>query len=249
MKANKRRAAARGKSQIPHGSSASVDEAIAWLERHGSQKNIVGMKRYGITATRPFGVSVGETKKYATQLGRNHELAQQLWASGRYEARLLAAFVDVPEEVTVGQMNQWANDFDNWAIVDTVCFHLFDRVPFAWKLVPPWAKAKPEFKKRAAFALLWSLSVHDKKASDASFLESFPLIERGAEDDRNFVKKAVNMALRAIGKRNAVLNHGAIDTAQRLADSDVATAKWVGKNALRELQSPTVRKRLGRQLK
>ena len=162
-----------------HATSVSVEDALEWLERHGKRKNIDGLKRYGITATKPFGVTVGETKRYAKQIGKNHALAQQLWASGRYEARLLASFIDDPERVTVRQMNQWADDFDNWAIVDTVCFHLFDRVPASWKLVPQWAKAKPEFKKRAAFALLWSLSVHDKEALDESFRKSLPLIERG----------------------------------------------------------------------
>ena len=227
-----------------HGTSVSVEDALEWFERHGKRKNIDGLKRYGITATKPFGVTVGETKKYAKQIGKNHALAQQLWASGRYEARLLASFIDDPERVTVRQMNQWADDFDNWAIVDTVCFHLFDRVPASWKLVPQWAKAKPEFKKRAAFALLWSLSVHDKEALDESFRKGLPLIERGAEDDRNFVKKAVNMALRAIGKRNVALNVAAIETAQRLAKSDSRAAQWVGRDAFKELTSPAVTRRL-----
>src|SRR6476469_7060242 len=129
-----------------HGTSVSVEDALEWIERHGKRKNVDGLKRYGITATKPFGVTVGETKKYAKEIGKNHALAQQLWASGRYEARLLASFIDDPERVTVRQMNQWADDCDNWAIVDTVCFHLFDRVPASWKLVPQWAKAKPEFK-------------------------------------------------------------------------------------------------------
>jgi 3-methyladenine DNA glycosylase AlkD len=224
--------------------SVSVVHALEWFERHGKKKNIDGLKRYGITAARPFGVTVGDTKKYAKQIGKNHALAQQLWASGRYEARLLASFIDDPQQVTIRQMNQWADDFDNWAIVDTVCFHLFDRVPASWTLVPQWAKAKPEFKKRAAFALLWSLSVHDKEALDESFCESLPLIERGAEDDRNFVKKAANMALRAIGKRNVALNAAAIETAQRLAKSDSRAAQWVGKDALKELTSPAVARRL-----
>ena len=214
----------------------SVEDVLEWFELHGTRKNIDGLKRYGITATKPFGVTVGETKKYAKHIGKNHALAQLLWATGRYEARLLASFIDDPERVTVRQMNQWADDFDNWAVVDTVCFHLFDRVPASWKLVPQWAKAKPEFKKRAAFALLWSLSVHDKEALDESFRKSLPLIERGAEDDRNFVKKAVNWALRQIGKRNRVLGEAAKECALRIAQQESRVAKWIAKDALAEFE-------------
>jgi 3-methyladenine DNA glycosylase AlkD len=229
------------------GSSAvSAKTALQWLERRGTKRNVAELKRYGITATRPFGVSVGDVKKYAKQIGTDHALAQELWASGRYEARLLAAFVDDPTKVTVRQMDAWAADFDNWGIVDTVCFSLFDRTKHAWDMVPRWAKKTPEFTRRAAFALLWSLTVHDKDASDEAFLRCLPLIERGARDDRNFVKKAVNMALRAIGKRNNALNAAAIETAQRLAELDEAAPRWVGSHALRELTSPAVRKRLAR---
>lgn len=224
----------------------SATEALAWLEGRGTKKNVEGLKRYGITARRAFGVTVGDTKKYAKQVGMDHALAQALWASGWYEARLLAAFVDDPQQVTLQQMNGWADDFDNWAVVDTVCFSLFDRVPHAWKVIPRWAQAKPEFKKRAAFALLWSLSVHDKRASDEAFLKSLPLIVEGARDDRHFVKKAVDMALRAIGKRSAALNVAAIETAERLAAMDDPAPRWVGKHAARELKSPLVRKRFRR---
>ena len=219
-------------------------EALAWLERRGTKKQISELDRYGITATRPFGVPVGELKKYAREVGTDHELAQELWASGRYEAQMLAAFVDDPAQVTVRQMNQWADDFDNWAIVDTVCFHLFDRTPHAWKKVTQWAKAKPEFKKRAAFALLWSLSVHDKEAPDRAFKDGLGLIETAATDDRIYVKKAVNMALRAIGKRNRALNKAAITTAERQSKLDDPAARWVGSHALRELRSPAVQKKL-----
>ncbi len=222
-----------------------VKQALAWLESHGTQKQIKELERYGIVATRPFGVSVGELKQYAKQLGRDHGLAQELWASGRYEARLLAVFVDEPERVGVKQLTQWARDFDNWSLVDSACFHLFDQTPHAWKMVPRWAKARAEFTKRSAFALIWSLTVHDKSAPDKSFREGLKLIEAGAHDERNFVKKAVNMALRAVGKRNLALNAAAIKTAQRLARLEDATPKWVGSHALRELQSPALRKRLG----
>lgn len=227
-------------------SAVTLTDALQWLEKKGTKKQIKELDRYGIVAKRPFGVSVGETKKYAKQIGTNHALAQKLWATGRYEAQILAAFIDDPAQVAVKQMDAWAADFDNWAIVDTACFHLFDRTPHAWKMVPKWTKAKPEFTKRAAFAMLWSLSVHDKDAPDSKFIQSLELIERGATDERNFVKKAVNMALRAIGKRNRALNAAAIDTAERLAASNEPTQRWVGKNALRELTSAEIRKRIAK---
>ena len=153
----------------------SLEEALVWLEKRGTKKNIQDLDRYGISASHAFGVTVGDTKKFSKQVGKSHALALELWASGWYEARLLAGFVDEPEKVTVQQMNQWADDFDNWAIVDSVCFHLFDQTKHAWKRLGPWSKAKGEFKKRAAFALLWSLSVHDKEASDKASSRKEPL--------------------------------------------------------------------------
>jgi 3-methyladenine DNA glycosylase AlkD len=219
---------------------------ISWLERHGTKANRDGMARYAIPSDKAFGISVGSLRKYAKQLGSNHELAAALWDTGWYEARMLAAFVDEPARVTSAQMDRWCRDFDSWAICDTACFHLFDRTPFAWQKAQQWATAKPEFVKRAGFALMASLVAHDKRASDDAFIECLPLIETGAQDDRNFVKKAVNWALRSIGKRNRRLNAAAIVVAKRLADSDVPAARWVGKDALRELAGPAVRDRLAR---
>jgi 3-methyladenine DNA glycosylase AlkD len=141
-------------------------------------------------------------------------------------------------------MERWCRDFDNWAICDTVCFALFDRTPYAWEKVEKWCKRRKEFEKRAAFALLWSLTVHDKQSDDDPFLEGLMLIERAATDDRKFVMKAVNMALRAVGKRNPSLHAAAVTVAQRLADSDDPSARWVGKDALRELRSPSVTRRV-----
>jgi len=143
-------------------------------------------------------------------------------------------------------MEKWRRDFDNWAVVDTLCFVLFDRTPHAWSKVGKWSTAKDEFGKRAAFALLWSLSVHDKVSGDEPFLRALPLLERGAADERHFVKKAVNMALRAIGKRSRKLNAAAATLARRLAESENAATRWIGKDALRELTSPSVAKRLKR---
>ncbi len=183
-------------------------------------------------------------KVLAKRLGRNHELAAALWDSGWHEARILSSFVDEPERVTPAQMDRWSRDFDNWGICDSVCFHLFDRTPHAWRKVSQWADRNEEFVKRAAFALLWGLSVHDKQAKDRPFLEGLRLVERAATDDRHYVKKAVNMSLRAIGKRNPGLNSAAVEVARRLADSPQASPRWVGKDAMKELTGASVKRRL-----
>ena len=210
-------------------------EAVAWLKRHGTKRTRDGMARYAIPSDHAFGVTVAQIRLLARQLGRNHQLAAALWDSGWYEARMLTAFVAEPARVTPAQMDRWARDFDNWAICDTLCFHLFDRTPHAWAKVAQWSRRREEFVKRAAFATLWGLTVHDKDAPDRQFAQGLRLIEREAIDDRHFVKKAVNMALRAIGKRKRSLNVAAVATARRLADSADAAARWVGKDALREL--------------
>jgi 3-methyladenine DNA glycosylase AlkD len=212
-----------------------LDDALAWLERQGSKAGRDGMARYGLSSDRAFGVPVGKVQLLAKQLGRSHDLAEALWRSGWYEARLLAAYVDEPAHVTAVQMDRWCRDFDNWGVCDTVCFVLFDRTPHAWRKVAKWSKSREEFVKRAAFALIWSLTVHDKAANNAQFVRALKLIEGAAVDDRHFVKKAVNMALRAVGKRNRALNAQALTVARRLAASDRPVAAWNGKDALREL--------------
>jgi len=222
----------------------SVEYALAWLEKNGSKAGREGMARFNIPSDKAFGVPMGRVQALAKELGRSHELALALWETDRLEARMLCAYVDDPALVTAAQMDRWRRDFDNWAVVDTLCFALFDRTKDAWKMVDKWAKAKDEFGKRAAYALIWSLSVHDKAAGDAPFLKGLALIERGAADERHFVKKAVNMALRAVGKRNAALNKAAIAVARRLAQSTAAAPRWVGKDALRELASASLVRRL-----
>jgi 3-methyladenine DNA glycosylase AlkD len=207
------------------------------------------MARYGIHATRAFGVSMGTMRPLAKRLGTDHDLAAELWASGWHETRVLAALVDDPQRVTRRQMNAWAAGFENWADCDTVCFHLFDRTPFAWEKARQWSTSRREFVKRAAFALMAGLAVHDKAAPDRRFLALLPLIERAAHDERNFVKKAVNWALRTIGKRSRALNTAALAVARRLARSKDATGRWVGRDALRELTSPNVRARLARRIR
>jgi 3-methyladenine DNA glycosylase AlkD len=230
-------------------SSAQVRDILAQLERRGTRKNVDGMARYAITAPKVFGVSVGDLRDIAKKTGRDHDLAMELWDSGWYEARMLAAFVDDPKLVTPAQMDRQAKQFDNWAICDTLCFHLYDKTPHAWAKIEKWSGQKPEFVKRAGFALLASVALHDKKAPDAPFLKSFKLIEGEATDDRNFVKKAVNWALRGIGGRNPVLFDAAREVAERLAGSTDSTARWNGKDALRQFAGPASQKRLAAQRK
>lgn len=225
--------------------TTGVKEALAQLERRGSRKVREEMEsRYGIVAAKAWGVPVSGIQQVAKQLGRDHALAAALWETGWYEARMLAAFVDRPDQVTAAQMDRWARDFDNWAICDTVCFHLFDRTPHAWKKVAPWSRRKEEFVKRAAFALLAGLALHDKQAENALFLRALPLLERAADDDRNFVKKGVSWALRVTGRRNRALHAACLETARRLAQADQPAAVWIGRQAVKELSSPAVRGKL-----
>lgn len=224
--------------------AARVRDVLRWLERRGSRRNRVGMARYGIVASRVFGVSVGDLQRLARRLGRDHHLAHALWQSGWYEARMLAAFVDEPARVTAAQMDRWARDFDNWAICDTVCLHLFDRTPRAWRQVGVWSRRRDEFVRRAAFALLAGLALHDRTTGDAPFRRSLALIERAAVDERNFVKKGVSWALRAVGGRDRALHTAAVRVARRLARSSAPAARWVGTDALRDLTRPVVQRRL-----
>lgn len=222
------------------------DEVLAWLKKQGTRRTVEGMARYGIVAERAFGVTVGTLRQLQKKLGRDQALSIALWDSGWYEARLLAALVGEPKLVTRRQMNVWAASFENWADCDTACFHLFDRTPFAWEKAHQWATSPREFVKRAAFAMMASLTIHDKAAPDSDYLPFLPLIEVGAHDERNFVKKAVNWALRSIGKRSSTLHAAALPVAERLAESQNAACRWVGKDAARELASPQVRERLAR---
>jgi len=242
----KRRARARRKASTGRERPLKVDVhgALTWLKRHGTKRTREGMARYAIPSDKAFGVPVGTIQQLAKRVGPNHELAVALWETGWYEARMLASFVDEPARATSMQMDRWCRDFDSWAICDTVCFHLFDRTQHLWGKVAKWCRRRAEFEKRAAFALLASLALHDKRAKDKPFASSLILIERAATDERNFVKKGVNWALRSIGRRNPVLNAAAVTVARRLAGSPQAAARWVGKDALRELTSPAVIRKL-----
>ena len=209
-----------------------VQSALEWLKAHGTQATLDGMARYAIPSEKAYGVAMKDIKSLGQALGRNQELAAALWDTGVYEARMLASFVGDPATISAAQMDGWCKEFDNWAFCDAMCFNLFDRTPHAGKKVTTWSKRLQEFEKRTAFALLWSLSVHDKRATDAQFIQGLARIEGAACDERNFVKKAVNMALRAIGKRNAALNAAAVTLARRMAASHDPTARWVGADAL-----------------
>ncbi len=217
-----------------------VQFALSSLEEMSTERDRENLTRFGINAKKAFGVSMANIKVLAKRLGRNHELAAALWKTGWYEARMLSSFVDEPDRVTPAQMDRWCRDFDNWGICDTLCFVLFDKTPHAWAKVAEWNDKRGEFVKRAAFALIASLALHDKKSGDKPFLESLHFIERAAIDERNFVKKGVSWALRAVGRRNATLNVAAVKVARRLADSSEAAARWVGRDALRELTNQKV---------
>jgi 3-methyladenine DNA glycosylase AlkD len=222
----------------------SAAAVLAWLKRRGSRRNIEGMARYAIVAPKAFGVSVADLRLLGRQVGTNRELAVELWDSGWYEARMLTAFIDDPAQLTSREMDRRTREFDNWAICDALCFHLFDRTPHAWKKIDEWSRRRAEFERRAAFALLASVALHDKAAPDAAFTRGLRLIERAASDERNFVKKGVSWALRAIGERNARLHEQAMNVATCLAASPELPMRWIGKDARRQLQSPAVRRRV-----
>ncbi|HEX5215686.1 MAG TPA: DNA alkylation repair protein [Vicinamibacterales bacterium] len=225
--------------------ASSVSDVVAWLKRSGSRKARDGMARYGLPSEHAVGISVGALKTKAKALGRDHDLAIALWKTGIYEARLLAAFVGDPVRVTPAEMDRWCKDFDNWGVVDTVCFSLWDRTPHAFAKVRAWATRKPEFEKRAAFALLACLALHDKATKeDRPFLDSLKLIERAADDERNFVKKGVSWALRLVGRRSRGLHAASLALSTSLAKSTDPTERWLGKEALRDLGKPAVMKKV-----
>ena len=224
--------------------AATAAAAVAWLRAHGDDGFRDGLARYGLPTAKAFGVPVGTIQQYGRTLGRDHALAQALWKTGWTDARMLAAFVGEPGKVTAAEMDAWCGDFDSWGIVDTVCFKLWDRSPHAWKKAAQWTARKPEFEKRAGFVLIACLAAHDKDAGDGAFLKVLPLIEKGAGDERNFVKKGVSWALRHIGHRNRRLHAAALKTAATLAKSDDPSRRWVGKDALKDLQRPAVIKKV-----
>ena len=202
--------------------------------------------RFGIHVPALWGVSAPNLRKLARALGKDHRLAGQLWRTGVHDARVLAALIDDPAWVTPRQMERWARDFDSWAVCDTACCYLFDKTSYAWRKAREWTDAQREYVKRAGFVLMAALAIHDKKAPDEHFVGFLPLLARHATDERNFVKKAVNWALRQIGKRNRRLNQLAVRAAREMRKIDSRSARWIAADALRELTSDGVRRRLVR---
>lgn len=202
------------------------------------------MVRFGINPEKTYGVSIPILRKMAKEIGRSHPLAQQLWSSGVHEARILACLIDNPVMVTEEQMESWVNDFDSWDVCDQCCSNLFDKIESVHEKAAEWSERDEEFVKRAGFVLMAALAVHDKKAKDEEFLKFLPIIKRESSDNRNFVKKAVNWALRQIGKRNFNLNKMAIETSKEIQRMDSKSAKWIASDALRELTSDAIQKRL-----
>ena len=222
----------------------TCDALLRELRALGEQRNIDGMARFGIVAKHVLGVSKPKMDTLAKRVRRNHDLALELWQSGVHDARILAGMIDHPSEVTAGQMEHWVRDFDNWDICDGTCCHLFVFAVPAWEKAILWTKRKAEFEKRAGFALLAYLAYRDKTAPDSRFVAVMPLLVREATDDRNFVRKAINWALRNIGKRNRRLNAVAIRTAEKMRKIDSRSARWIAADALRELRSEAVQARL-----
>jgi 3-methyladenine DNA glycosylase AlkD len=227
----------------------TVEGALRVLERHGRKRNVEGMARFGIRAKVVYGVSKPKLDEIVKRIGKNHALGLALWETGIHDARLLGTLISRPEEVTKEQMERWVRDFDNWDVCDGTCCHLFAGSKPAWKKAFEWGSRKKEFEKRAGFALAAYLAVHDKAAADAPFLKYLRVIEREAWDDRNFVRKAVNWALRNIGKRNLRLNREAIRSAERIRKERTRAGRWIAADALRELRSEAVQQRLGRKRK
>ena len=219
------------------------DGVIKKLKSMSTPENVEGMARYGINPKNNLGISIYKLRPLAKEIGKNHELALKLWESGIHDARLLAVFLDDPAEVTNEQMDSWAKDFDSWDVCDQACTSLFDLTPMAWKKVFEWAEHDEEFVKRAAFSIIAGLAVHDKKASNEDFEQFSPLIKKCSVDERNYVKKTVNWALRNIGKRNLTLNKKMIKLAEEILKIDSKSAKWIARDAIRELMSEKVQKR------
>ncbi len=224
----------------------TCDEVVKRLKLMGNPRAAEGAARFGIRVSNLLGVSAPNLRWLAKEVGKNHALAGRLWTAGIHDARVLAALIDDPAKVTPRQMERWAGDFDSWAVCDAACCCLFDKTPCAWDKAIEWTGREPEYVKRAGFVLMAALAVHDKKAPDERFEAFLPLLVEHAADERNFVKKAVNWALRQIGKRNARLNKLAIQTAEDIRRTGSKAARWIAADALRELTSDRVQTRLTR---
>lgn len=223
---------------------ASVEEILQRLNARARPDQLEGMARFAIVGKGRLGVSVPEMRKLAKEIGKDHALALELWKTGIPDARIVAGMVGEPDKLTAQQMEDWVRDFDSWDVCDQVCMNLFEKTPLAVKKIHDWSKREEEFVKRTAFALIACLAWHDKEAEDDKFTGLFPVIKHGATDERNFVKKAVNWALRNIGKRNPSLNKAAISLAKEIRRMDSKAARWIANDAIRELESDAVQQRL-----
>jgi 3-methyladenine DNA glycosylase AlkD len=215
-----------------------IERLIASLRAQANPANVEGMARYGISTAGTLGLPVYVIRRMAKEAGRDHALAEELWSSGIHEARILATLVDDPALVTARQMDRWARDFDSWDVCDHACHNLFRYSPLAFAKAAQWAGAKREFVRRAGFSIMAGLAVKARDASDEQFAAFLPLIVEAAGDDRNMVKKAVNWALRQIGKRNRRLHKMAIAAAEEIRRQDSRPARWIAADALRELRNP-----------
>jgi 3-methyladenine DNA glycosylase AlkD len=220
------------------------DEIINKLKAMGNPKNVEGMARFGINPENNYGNSVTTLRNFAKKIGKDHDLALKLWDSGIHDARMLAPHIDKADLVTKNQMEKWVKDFDSWDICDNCCGHLFDKTPFYFEKAVEWSNRSEEFVKRAGFALMAWSAVHDKKSDDKKFEEFLKIIKRESTDERNYVRKAVNWALRNIGKRNISMNNKAIKTSMEIKKIDSKTARWIANDAIRELSSEKIQSRL-----
>ncbi|MEM3556015.1 MAG: DNA alkylation repair protein [Candidatus Micrarchaeia archaeon] len=224
--------------------TATCNQILKKLKSLSNPKAVDGMARFGINPHNTYGVSIPNLREIAKEVGKNHLLAQQLWESGVHEARILACLIDEPASVTEKQMEKWVYEFDSWDVCDQCCSNLFDKTKYAYQKAVEWSRREEEFVKRAGFVLMATLSVHDKNAKDEEFLKFLPIIKKEALDDRNFVRKAVNWALRQIGKRNVNLNKAAVEVAKEIQRIDSKSARWIANDALKELTTEAVQKKL-----
>lgn len=231
---------------MKHAATIGCEQILQWIRDQANPAAVAGMARYGISTTNTYGVSIPALRGLARQIGRDHNLALRLWDSGIHEARILASIVDDPRMVTDEQMESWAADFDSWDVCDQCCNNLFARTALARAKAMAWSRRPEEFVRRAGFVLMACLAVHDKQASDALFLDFLSLIQAEADDERPLVRKAVNWALRQIGKRNLALHQAAISVAEQLRAAPSRAARWVAADALRELTAEKTRVRLAK---
>ena len=222
----------------------TVTETMKRLKDKARPEQLQGMAQFGISTKKRLGVSIPDLRAFAKEIGKDHDLALKLWDTGIADARILAGMIGEPNKLTGRQMEDWAKDFDSWDVCDQVCMNLFERTPLVREKIKEWSRRKEEFIKRAAFALIACLAWHDRTAGDTDFTAFFPLIKKAATDERNYVKKAVNWALRNIGKRNSELNRAALKLAKEIMAIDSRPARWIASDAIRELSSMPVKKRL-----